>query len=75
MYIKFYCFQILINLNFLDKFSETLKNKNMKILQVRAEFFHADGQMDRCEGTAFLNFAKTEIPLNWKHLVRRAADK
>jgi hypothetical protein len=37
---------VIVNLNFLDKFSKILMSNLMKIGQVGAELFHTDGQLD-----------------------------
>jgi len=48
MYSTFYSCQILMELNFLNRFSENPQISNfMKIRTLGAELFHADGRTDR----------------------------
>ena len=57
---RYYC-QVLMKLNFLDRFSKKFQTDLMKIRPVGAELFHADGRTDMTKPTvAFRSF--TDAP-------------
>jgi hypothetical protein len=57
-----YRYEIFMKRAFLDRFSKNIQISDfMKIRQVSAEFFHADGETDKHDTVTFRSFANVPV--------------